>query len=86
MPHPLDAAGLGLPEPSWPDPPGSPGVLEPLRRFCNTTHRENGADAWHTPGELAGWLAREGYGAVGAVDRAALAASPGCAYRRRQTT
>jgi predicted RNA-binding Zn ribbon-like protein len=70
--HPVDSAGLVLPEPSWPDQPGSAGVLEPLRRFCNTTNRENGADAWRTPRELADWLAREGYGPVGAIDRAAL--------------
>jgi predicted RNA-binding Zn ribbon-like protein len=69
--HPVDGAGLVLPEPSWPDPPGSAGALEPLRRFCNTTNRENGAEAWRTTAELAGWLAREGYGDV-AVDRAAL--------------
>jgi predicted RNA-binding Zn ribbon-like protein len=71
-PHPVDSAGLVLPEPSWPDLPGSAGVLEPLRRLCNSTNRENGADAWRTPDELAAWLAREGYGAVGAVDGAAL--------------
>ena len=47
--HPVDSAGLVLPEASWPDRPGSAGVLEPLRRFCNTVNRENGADAWRTP-------------------------------------
>ncbi len=50
-----------LPEPSWPDEPGSAGVLEPLRRFCNTTNRENGAEAWRTGRELNAWLVREGY-------------------------
>ena len=72
MAHPVDSSGLVLPEPSWPDRPGSAGVLEPLRRLCNTTNRENGADAWRTPRELSDWLAREGYGAVGAVDLAPL--------------
>ncbi len=71
--HPLDSVGLVLPEPSWPDQPWSAGVLEPIRRFCNSTNRENGADAWRTPGELAEWLAREGYGRVEAVDRGGVA-------------
>jgi predicted RNA-binding Zn ribbon-like protein len=71
--HPLDSAELMLPEPSWPDEPGSAGVLEPLRRFCNTTNRENGADAWRTPTELAVWLDREGYGRTGFGDATTLA-------------
>ena len=61
-----------LPEASWPDQPGSAGVLEPLRRFCNTVNRENGADAWRTPRELAGWLADEGYGEIDSIDHTAL--------------
>ena len=69
---PLDSVGLVLPEPSWPDVAGSAGVLEPLRRFCNSTNRENGADAWRTPAQLAHWLAGEGYADVGPVDRPAL--------------
>jgi predicted RNA-binding Zn ribbon-like protein len=72
MSHPVDATGLVLPEPSWPDRPGSAGILEPLRRFCNTTNDENGADAWRTPMELAAWLDAEGYDAVGTVDDTAL--------------
>jgi hypothetical protein len=71
--HPLDSAGLVLPDPSWPDRPGSAGALEPLRRFCNTTNRENGADAWRTTRELADWLAGEGYRPVGRLDPAARA-------------
>ncbi len=71
--HPVDSAGLMLPEPSWPDEPGSAGLLEPLRRFCNTVNRENGADAWRTPNELEQWLGREGHGAAGSVDEAAHA-------------
>ena len=58
--HPVDSRGLMLPEPSWPDQPGTAGVLEPLRRFCNTTNRENGADAWRTVDELRAWLVAEG--------------------------
>ena len=77
MEHPVDSQGLLLPEPSWPDRPGSAGRLEPLRRFCNTTNRENGADAWRTPEQLVAWLAGEGHdpiGTVGADDLARLVA------------
>jgi predicted RNA-binding Zn ribbon-like protein len=70
--HPVDSLGLMLPEPSWPDEPGSAGRLEPLRRFCNTTNRENGAEAWRTPGELAAWLDAEDHRAVGRVTTADL--------------
>jgi predicted RNA-binding Zn ribbon-like protein len=70
MEHPVDSHGLMLPEPSWPDEPGSAGPLEPLRRFCNTTNRENGAEAWRTPGELTAWLAAEGHRAVGRLTAA----------------
>jgi predicted RNA-binding Zn ribbon-like protein len=59
--HPRDSAGLVLPDGSWPDGPGVAGALEPVRRFCNTTNRENGADAWRSTEELDRWLAREGY-------------------------
>jgi predicted RNA-binding Zn ribbon-like protein len=59
--HPVDAAGRPLPEPSWPDEPGTAGDLEVVRRFCNTANPEAGAEAWRTPGELDAWLAREGY-------------------------
>ena len=61
-----------LPEPSWPDEPGSAGFLEPLRRFCNTVNRENGADAWRTPNELDAVARREGHGVAGLIDGAAL--------------
>ena len=69
--HPRDSAGLVLPDGSWPDGPGVAGALEPVRRFCNTTNRENGADAWRSTEELDRWLAREGY-RVGPVRRADL--------------
>ena len=72
--HPVDAVGLVLPEPSWPDEPGSAGVLEPLRRFCNTTNRENGAEAWRTGRELNAWLVREGYRRVDGAGRDRLIA------------
>lgn len=71
--HPVDSAGRILPAPSWPDEPGSAGLLEPVRRFCNTTNRENGADAWRSVPELADWFIREGYGSVKGVDAATLA-------------
>ena len=72
MEHPVDSRGLVLPEPSWPDRPGSAGPLEPLRRWCNTTNRENGADAWRSATELAAWLAAEGQRAAGRVTAADL--------------
>ena len=59
--HPLDSAGLVLPDGSWPDEFGVAGPLEGVRRFCNTINRENGADAWRSTVELDEWLAREGY-------------------------
>jgi predicted RNA-binding Zn ribbon-like protein len=71
--HPVDSHGLMLPEPSWPDDPGSAAGLESLRRFCNTTNRENGADAWRTPAELRAWLVSEGAERVGSLDASDLA-------------
>jgi len=72
--HPTDSLGLALPEPSWPDPPGSAHDLESVRRFCNSTNREAGADAWRSAAELDSWLQREGYvlplATPGDVDRA----------------
>lgn len=69
--HPVDSAGVVLPDPSWPDEPGSAGLLEPLRRFCNTVNREHGGEAWRTPGELTDWLVAEAYDAS-TVDELAL--------------
>jgi predicted RNA-binding Zn ribbon-like protein len=59
--HPRDAAGLPLPDGSWPDRCGTAGALEVVRRFCNSTNREHGADAWRTPVQLGEWLVREGF-------------------------
>ena len=41
---PLDREGKVLPPPARPPEHNAPGALELLRRFCNTTNRENGAD------------------------------------------
>jgi predicted RNA-binding Zn ribbon-like protein len=58
--QPRDGRGRVLPEPSWPDDRAAPGGLELVRRFCNTTNRENGADRFADPGGLAAWLRAEG--------------------------
>ncbi|MEY2583858.1 MAG: hypothetical protein QOE09_3707 [Ilumatobacteraceae bacterium] len=59
--HPRDAEGLPLPDGSWPDRCGSAGALEVVRRFCNSTNREHGADAWRTTVQVRQWLVREGF-------------------------
>ncbi len=70
--HPVDAAGLMLPHPSWPAGKEAPGRLELLRRFCNSTNPENGAERFRDPGQLDDWLVAEGLAAVRA-ERAGLA-------------
>ena len=55
--HPRDSRGRILPEPSWPPDRIAPDGLELVRRFCNTTNRENGADRFAEPDGFAGWLA-----------------------------
>jgi predicted RNA-binding Zn ribbon-like protein len=70
--HPLDAAGLMLPHPSWPTGKEAPGELEVLRRFCNSTNPENGAERFRDAAQLDAWLEAEGLDAVRA-DRAGLA-------------
>lgn len=70
--HPRDSRGRILPEPSWPPERVAPEGLELVRRFCNTTNRENGADRFAEPGGLAAWLAAERLPAVPA-DPAGLA-------------
>jgi predicted RNA-binding Zn ribbon-like protein len=58
--HPRDERGRVLPDPSWPDDRAAPGRLELVRRFCNTTNRESGADRLAAPGGLARWVHDEG--------------------------
>ncbi|MDN5858364.1 MAG: CGNR zinc finger domain-containing protein [Pseudonocardia sp.] len=65
--HPRDSRGRILPEPSWPAGRAAPGGLERVRRFCNTTNRENGADRFAEPGGLGSWLAIEHLPAVDAT-------------------
>jgi predicted RNA-binding Zn ribbon-like protein len=59
--HPRDSMGLPLPDGSWPDERRASGGLDVVRRFCNSTNREHGADAWRTPLELSAWMTKEGY-------------------------
>jgi predicted RNA-binding Zn ribbon-like protein len=70
--HPVDAAGLMLPHPSWPSGKEAPGGLELLRQFCNSTNPENGAERFRDPYQLDDWLVAVGLPPVGA-DRAGLA-------------
>ena len=58
--HPVDAAGLVLPDASWPSGKEAPGALELLRRFCNSTNPENGAERFRDPDQLDAWLEVEG--------------------------
>lgn len=58
--HPRDGRGRVLPDPSWPADRAAPGELELVRRFCNTTNRENGADRFAEPGGLAAWCRAAG--------------------------
>jgi predicted RNA-binding Zn ribbon-like protein len=67
--HPVDSAGLPLPDASWPDACGTAGVLEVVRRFGNTVNREQGGDAWRDVFELRDWLTAEGWQVPIATDR-----------------
>jgi predicted RNA-binding Zn ribbon-like protein len=69
--HPVDAAGLMLPDGSWPAGKEAPGALELLRRFCNSTNPENGAERFRDPDQLDAWLGAEGLDPVRA-DRSGL--------------
>jgi predicted RNA-binding Zn ribbon-like protein len=62
--HPVDAAGLVLPVASWPPGKQAPGALELLRRFCNSSNPESGAERFRSPAQLDAWLAGEGHDAV----------------------
>jgi predicted RNA-binding Zn ribbon-like protein len=59
--RPTDAKGRYLPDGSWPAGREAPAALEPLRRFLNTTNRENGAEHLDGPVGLRRWLAAEGH-------------------------
>jgi predicted RNA-binding Zn ribbon-like protein len=67
--HPVDSAGLPLPDASWPDERGAAGGLEIVRRFANTVNREQGGDAWRDVFELRAWLSSEGWEVPIAADR-----------------
>jgi predicted RNA-binding Zn ribbon-like protein len=69
--HPVDAVGLVLPDASWPEGKAAPGALELLRRFCNSTNPESGAERFRDPDQLNAWLVGEGVGPYH-VDRAGL--------------
>lgn len=60
--HPVDELGRILPDPAWPADRAAPGDLDLVRRFCNTTVLENGADRLATPTAAQEWLASEGFG------------------------
>lgn len=67
--HPVDSAGLPLPDASWPDVRGAAGGLEVVRRFGNTVNREHGGDAWRDVFELRAWLSAEGWQTPIAAER-----------------
>lgn len=59
-PHPLDSRGRSIPDGSWPGR-RAPGHLESLRRFLNTTNRENSAELLDGPRAAHAWLEGEGH-------------------------
>jgi predicted RNA-binding Zn ribbon-like protein len=69
--HPVDSAGLMLPDASWPPGKEAPGALELLRRFCNSSNPENGAERYRDPDQLDAWLEGEGLDPI-RVDRGGL--------------
>jgi predicted RNA-binding Zn ribbon-like protein len=62
--HFVDAAGLRLPDASWPPGKEAPGALELLRRFCNSSNPENGAERFRDPDQFDVWLEGEGLAPV----------------------
>jgi predicted RNA-binding Zn ribbon-like protein len=58
--YPLDSQGRAIPDGSWPGR-RAPARLESLRRFLNTTNRENTAELLDGPRAAQGWLEREGH-------------------------
>ena len=63
-----------LPDSSWPTDRHAPGGLEFVRRFCNTTNLESGADRLDDSADFDAWLLQQSHRAVGAhrSERAAL--------------
>lgn len=59
--HPLDSDGRVLPRCDWPADRHAPGSLEVVRRFCNTTNAESGADRLGGPDDFAAWLGEQGH-------------------------
>lgn len=59
--HPVDEEGRAIPDASWPPGREAPGRLERVRRFLNTTNRENGADHLGEPVRAVRWLNGEGW-------------------------
>ncbi len=59
--HPVDSQGRVLPRCDWPADRHAPGALETVRRFCNTTNLESGADRLNQPKDFAGWLSEQGH-------------------------
>jgi predicted RNA-binding Zn ribbon-like protein len=62
--HPLDSTGLALPDGNWPPGKEAPGALEVLRRFCNSSNPENGAERFRDADQLDAWLSGEGIAAI----------------------
>ena len=60
-----------LPDASWPPGKEAPGALELLRRFCNSSNPENGAERFRDPDQLDAWLEVEGLAPI-RVDHAGL--------------
>jgi len=67
--RPTDHRGRYVPDGSWPPGRGAPEPLERVRRFVNTANPESGADHFETPGSLAAWFEREGYGSFRVSER-----------------
>jgi predicted RNA-binding Zn ribbon-like protein len=58
--HSVDELGRMLPDPAWPADKAAPHRWDVIRRFCNTSNRESGADRFDTEVGLARWTASEG--------------------------
>lgn len=58
--HPVDSRGRVLPDPAWPADKAAPDSCDLVRRFCNTSNRESGADRFETAADLTRWFEGEG--------------------------